>query len=72
MIRDFRASLDYRPLTTADVVSRDRKFLSSSVIFFSYNQTFANNVKILSLFLCLDRRAQDMRLCPKTPAEQKG
>lgn len=26
MIRDFRASLDYRPLTTADLVSRDCSF----------------------------------------------
>ncbi|TKS78818.1 Kinesin-like protein KIF2A [Collichthys lucidus] len=29
MIRDFRASLDYRPLTTADLVSRDFSFFFS-------------------------------------------
>ena len=30
MIRDFRASLDYRPLTTADLVSRGCRFSLSA------------------------------------------
>lgn len=62
MIRDFRASLDYRPLTTADLVNKHPSTRHTVTVLY-YN----NNKHIFS-----DRGPQDMCVCADTTHKQEG
>lgn len=69
MIRDFRASLDYRPLTTADLVSKNLHQFSSYCQMFKFSNTIQHNV------LCCTVQIEEHRICVcvrKRPLNKKG
>lgn len=52
MIRDFRASLDYRPLTGNDAVSLFSGWLSPAVSMVTAPERYVNDLKVQRRFFC--------------------